>query len=69
MDFFHLLLLLEVFATVYVFHNQHKMEGPPKDVSQNRCFLDKKYKKYYNDCRFSYVENWELVKSIVGTKF
>ena len=25
------------------------MEWPPKNVSQNRCFLDKKYKKYYSN--------------------
>ena len=39
--FFLLLYFLEVFATVYMFHNRY--------ASPNRCFFDKKQKIYWNN--------------------
>ena len=39
------------------------------DLTHHRVLLKMTYINIYLYCRFSYAGNWELVKSIVGTKF
>ena len=39
------------------------------DLTHHRVLLKMTYINIYLYCRFPYAGNWELVKSIVGTKF